>query len=775
MTQETKEIDVRALCVRVLKKWYWIVLSCAICGALGLYYYISHNKKFKVEGAIMLRTEESGLGISSDLLDVMGVTGNKMTEDEIAVLTSRDIISQVIKDLDLQTEYRVKKGLKWEGQYPKHDISVVYPPLFLDTTKTGVSIDLKVRKNDYVVKVKTKRFHSSKHTVTDLTQPIQTCAGEISFKVNTNLEKGAQYHIYTGSRLPIINKFKTEITAAPMKKESNVILITTTTDMPRRAVDFINKEIELYNLDAVLDKNTIATNTAAFIEERLEVIKQDLSNAETEVEQYKEKHNIVDIPSEAELYLTESAEYRKRAADIETQLNLIQYISEFVQDETKQYSLIPANLGIEDKALEELITEYNQQLLQRMRVLRTATENNPVIDQMNMQLAVLRENINTSIASVRRSLNISKQDLESLCNKAEGYRSNVPSQERQYVSMERQRKLTETLYIYLCEKREENALTLASTVVPAKVIATPQMNPQPVSPRLKILGLLCLVLGIGLPLGIMYLYDLFNNHISGNEKEFQDRIKVPFGGVLVQNHHGEHIAVRENVNSVSAELFRLLRTNIRFMLPAEEAHPVILVTSGINGEGKSYVASNLAISLALLKKRVVLVGLDIRKPMLAKYFELQDAGCLTSYLSDAAYTIDDTIVKSQVNGLDIIPAGIIPPNPNELIQGPRLDALFTELRKRYDYIIVDSAPVAMVSDTFQLTRVADMTVYVCRADYTTTDLIDYMNQVEEQKRLPHTVAVLNAANAKDIGYGYGYGYGHQKKKQSVWKRLFHHK
>jgi capsular exopolysaccharide synthesis family protein len=261
----------------------------------------------------------------------------------------------------------------------------------------------------------------------------------------------------------------------------------------------------------------------------------------------------------------------------------------------------------------------------------------------------------------------------------------------------------------------------------------------------------------------MLIADIMNNNVSDDSKELEKRLKIPFAGVLVKNHRGEHIAVREGENSVSAELFRTLRTNIRFMQPVTEPCPVMLVTSSINGEGKSYVATNLAISMALLGKKVALVGLDIRKPMLANYLNLPSQGCLTSYLSDDAYALEDTILASTVKNLDIIPAGIIPPNPSELLQSDRLDMFFQELRKRYDYVVVDSAPVAMVSDTFLLNRIADMTIYVTRANYTTFDLIDFLNQTHEQQRLPKMVAVLNGANAKKIGFGYGYGYGQDVK------------
>ena len=430
MAQENQEIDIRKWVFRILRNWYWFVICCGAFGVLGLYYYFSHTSKFQVDSSIMLRTSESEKGfMNAEFLTLMGVGGMKQTEDEVAILTSRDILYQVIKELDLQTEYRKKVGLRWVGQYPKHDLDVVYPEMFLDTTNTGARISIKVRENDYVVEVKTKRFHKSRYKVTDLTEAINTCAGEIRFKVNSKLEEGGRYTMVTMPKLSVINAYKTRITAAPMKKESNIINISTVTDMPRLAIDFINREIELYNMDAVVDKNIMATNTATFIEERLRLIEMELSSAENEVERYKEKHGIVDLSSEAGLFLTESSEYRKRAAEIETQLNLVQYVGEFVLDETKQNSLIPANLGISDVSLVTLISEYNQLLLQRMRVQRTASIDNPVILQMNTQLGLLRENIVTSINNVRSSLLISKNDLEERFSKVEMQRGDIPNQE----------------------------------------------------------------------------------------------------------------------------------------------------------------------------------------------------------------------------------------------------------------------------------------------------------------------------------------------------------
>lgn len=763
-TQETQEIDIRAWCIRIVKNWYWLVLSCAVCVGVGLLYYFSTTPKFSVESDIMIRNEDTNNESSAmQMMSMLGMSGSKLTEDEIAIFTSRDILSQVIRELDLQTEYRVKKGMRWVGQYPNHTLTVHYPAQYTDTMTRSFKIDIRVRKSDYIVKVKSGLFIHSRHRVKDLTQPIQTCVGEMYFTTARPLERGEHFRISTTTLLPCIDSYKQQINVEPLNDESYVICISATTDMPKRAIDFIKKETELYNLDAVIDKNLMASNTASFIEERLQLIENELYTAEKDVESYKEKNGIVDLSSEAKLYLTESTEYRKRVAEIETQLNLIQYIHDFVSDDSKQNSLIPANLGISDESLVGLITEYNNMLLQRMRIQRTATSDNPVLNQLDTQLALMRENILTSMSSVQNSLRISKRDLEKLYTSTESQKYDIPSQERQYVEVERRRQLKENLYLFLYEKREENALRLVSTVMPAKVIATPQMDPNPVSPKLRMILLICLLMGLCIPVGVMYLYDMFNNKLTDDTKAFEKRLKVPFLGVLVQNHHGQPIAVKSGEDSVTAELFRLLRTNLKFTLPADGRTPVILVTSSIGGEGKSYVASNLAISLSLLGKRIVLVGLDIRSPRLVENFGLSQKGYLTSYLAGDTYTIDELIVHSNM-GVDIIPTGIIPPNPSELLQSERLDTLIAELRTRYDYIIVDSAPAALVSDTFLLNRVCDLTIFVSRARYTTTDMVDFINQTSEQQRLPHVVSVLNGVKASAVGYGYGYGYGASNKK-----------
>lgn len=782
---QSQGIDIRAWITRLIKNWYWFLASIAVFILIGLYVFFSTPNEFEVKAEIMLRDEDNGSAfMQTEMLSMMGMGGLKLVDDEIAILTSRDIVANVISDLNLQFDYRKKNFLKWQGQYPTSDLSVACSPLYIDTLTRPVSIEVKVRNDNYVVKVKYGKRKSSKHVVSNLSESIETCAGLLSLDIKNPeaVEIGDQYRIKIYPLITAVNIYRNKVQVTAAKKDSKIIQISSITDIPSRAKNYIGRLVELYNYDAIVDKNMMANNTADFINERLRMIEGDLMQAEERAAQYQARYGILDPEVEAELFLTENMEYRKQLAEIETQLNWINFLCDFMKgDANKDYLLpttftspstkyhhngstvIPSGMAGTDMALMAAIEEYNSLILKRMRLERTLKSENPMRDQMDEQLLVLRANIIGSVENLQKALLISKQDYEKHFELASKKRSDMPDQVRNYEKMLREKEFLEKMYLFICQQREENAMLMAAAVVPAKMVTTPQSDYDLIRPHLKMILFLCIILGLVFPVGMMIVYDILNNRISHDAKELEKRIKIPFAGVLVKNHRGEHIAVREGENSVSAELFRTLRTNMSFMQPSTAKTPVVLVTSSINGEGKSYVATNLAISMTLLGKKVALVGLDIRKPMLASYLDLPTSGSLTSYLADSAYSIDDIIVSTNIAHLDVIPAGIIPPNPSELLQSNRLDELFVELRKRYDYIVVDSAPVAMVSDTFLLNRVVDMTVYVTRANYTTFELVDFLNQTHEQQRLPKMVAVLNGVDAKKIGYGYGYGYGQDVK------------
>ena len=586
--------------------------------------------------------------------------------------------------------------------------------------------------------------------------------GTLRIHATRPLSPDTLYRVAHARRELVVASYRQMLDVSLYKKESNIITLKMVSPMPERDRVFLHQLIEQYNLNAVVDKNMIASNTASFIEERLNLITAELSEAEDKVSAYKKQNEIADLGEQAKLFLEASSTEQRAIAEIETQLSLVDYVDEFLRDETKRNSLIPANIGITDASLESGLSEYNSILLQRMRIQRTATGENPVIEQMDAQLATMRQNIIATIGSVRESLRIRLKNLQAQDTKFNRQIKDAPEKQREYIRVVRDQQIKERLYLYLYQKREENALMLAATTMPVKILDLPQRDVKSGSPKLKNLLIICVFMGLMVPAGLLYLLVLFNDKID-DVKEYERRVKAPMLGQLVENSRQAHIAIHEGETSVSAELFRLVRANLRFVIPPEVKSPVILVTSCINGEGKSYVSCNTALSLAILGKKVVLVGLDIRKPMISTYFGLADKGHLTDYLAEPSVTVDDIIIPSGENkNLDLIPCGTIPPNPAELLQTKRLDDLFAILRKRYDYIIVDTAPVALVSDTYLLDRLADMTIFVSRYKYTPAEMVDYLNQIVDQERMHNIACVLNGTRSSSRGYGYGYGYGNKE-------------
>ena len=696
---KNNEIDVRKLVRIVTEKWYWFAIGVACFMLLGTAYYLRKAPDWTTDASIVLRQKDGGLGDQLGSLAMLGLGGNTAGEDEVVVLSSRGLVTQSLDALNLWESNYVKDGFRWKGEFRSPALKIDYLELSKRGKEYPFIVYVKPTKKGYKVRVKSGFFHRSSTKVTSLNEPVQL------------------------------------MTVTLHKKESNIIKLSMKSSMPDRDRALLHQIIEQYNLNAIVDKNMLASNTASFIEERMNIITAELSEAEKTVSQYKEKNKIADLETQARLILEANSMEQQALVEIETQLNLVDYIDDFLHTESKHGSLIPANIGITDAALESSLSEYNSIVLQRMRIQRTATTNNPVLEQMDAQLASMRQNIIATISSVRESLRIRQRNLQAQDSKFNRQIQNAPEQEREYVRIVRDQKIKEQLYLFLYEKREENALMLAATTIPAKILDVPQRDVLSRSPKLKNLLVICFLLGLLFPAALLYVYVFFNDKID-DTKEYERRVKAPMLGEIVQNSRQAHIAIHEGESTVSAELFRLIRTNLRFMISSEVKSPVILVTSCINGEGKSYISSNIALSLAILGKKVALVGLDIRKPMIAQYFGLAQKGHLTDYLAEPTVTLDDIVIPSgEHKNLDLLPCGTIPPNPAELLQTKRLDELFAELRKRYDYIIVDTAPVA---------------------------LVEYINQIIDQERMHHIACVLNGTKGNRSGYGYGYGYGTQE-------------
>ena len=765
-----ENVNIREIIIKYLLKWHWFLISVIICFAFAYFYLKITNEQYQVQSTILIRKDKSTSGLlDMSMLDGLGggSGSSKEVEDEIQVLSSKTLMASVIKTLAIETEYYAKTRFRYNEIYPLTPLKLITPPMFNDTVKQPVILKLTRKNEGYQIEYKFGKL-TEKYKIADLSKEINTPTGVLKFTQILPIKTGEEFKIITYPSRSLTDSYCLSVKISTVNKKSNAINVSTISSCPKKSEVVVNKIIELYNQDAIIDKNLIATSTAAFVQERIKLIGSELLDVELDVENYKKKNKLTDITADADIFLKSASVYDTKLAELETQLNLVGYIEAYVKDNKHQYDLVPANLGIEDKSLLLLIQEYNKALLDRIKVMRTTNEKNPVFTQMEQQLKELRSSIIISISSIKDGLKIAKRDVLGKTSQFTSRINGVPTQERELTEIIRQKEIKSKLYLFLLQKREENALSLASTIPSAKTIDAAYSTLQPIAPKRMMIFVLALMFGFLIPLVYIYLSEMLNNKILSS-KELKRLVNVPYLGSIGMKKEADVVVVREGKTTPIVEMFRIIRTNVQFMLSGTEK-PVILITSSISGEGKSFTSINLAMSFALMKKKVVLVGLDIRSPMLGDYLHLSKERGITMYIADESYTVNDIIIPSNLHPyLDVIPAGPIPPNPAELIMNQRLDDLFLQLRGMYDYIIVDSAPIGLVSDTYLLNRLIDNCVYVARQNFTPREACSLINEIYEDKRINGMAVVLNGTN-ESSGYGYGYGYGKGSKSKKDYNK-----
>ena len=566
----------------------------------------------------------------------------------------------------------------------------------------------------------------------------------------------------------MLKEYVNSLSIAPTSKTTSVVVISLENTNTRRGRDYINKLLEMYNINANNDKNEVAQKTAEFIDERIGIISKELGSTEQDLENFKRSAGITDLSSEAQIALTGNAEYEKKRVENQTQINLVMDLQRYMKG--NEYEVLPSNIGLQDAASAGAIDRYNQMLVERKRLLRTSTENNPTIINLDTSIRAMRTNVQATLDATLKGLQITKEDLAREASRYSRRINDAPTQERQFVSIARQQEIKSGLYLMLLQKREENAITLAATANNAKIIDEALADDNPISPKKMLVYLAALVLGVGLPVGVIYLIGLTKFKIEGRA-DVEKLTSLPVvGDIPLADEKTGSIAVFENQNNLMSETFRNVRTNLQFML--ENGKNVILVTSTISGEGKSFISANLAISLSLLGKKVVIVGLDIRKPGLNKVFNIpkKEHG-ITQYLTNTTANLMDFVQPSDINkNLFILPGGTVPPNPTELLARGGLEKAIETLKANFDYVILDTAPVGMVTDTLLIGRVADLSVYVCRADYTHKAEFTLINELAENNKLPNLCIAINGLDLNSRKYGYYYGYGKYGKYYGYGKR-----
>lgn len=765
---DSEVINLRELAFKYLQRWYWFVFAVILALILATFYIKKTETQYQVQTTILIRNDNTTPGISQmAMMESLGFTGvSRVVEDEIQVISSKKLIKQAIDSLGMQTSYYEKRGLKYIDKYGNTPIKLNLSKSFLENLISPIRITLIENNGRYKVEFRYNNYNVEKFKLKNIQEPFVTSLGTFSFSATSLPKKDTKYRIIVSPMNTLVEIYSNKLNVASVNKQSNVIKISIVETNKNKAKDFLNKIVTLYNLDAIDDKNLIARNTAAFINDRLSIITKELFDVESNVENYKRANKLTDLTSEANLYLETAGDYEKKLTEIETQYNMIQAVESYIRNPRNSVSLIPANIITDDPTLAKSIQEYNTAILERMRLSQTANEKNPALVLADQQINALRSNVLASVNSVKSGIQIAKKNLMRKEYQFNSKITSVPTQERQYLEIKRQQEIKQNLYLFLSQKREENALSLASTAPAARTIDKAYASLTPVAPKKMIIYLVALICGLLIPFLFIYIKDLINNKIE-DSKELQRLIKAPYLGNICISHESERLVVREGRTTPIVEMFRLIRTNLQFLIGNKKS-PVILITSSVSGEGKSFTSMNLAMTFALMQKRVILVGLDIRSPSLGDYLHLSKENGVTIFLTDENISEEDIIIKSPVyEYLDVIPAGPVPPNPSELLMSHRLDELFERLKSRYDYIIVDTAPIGIVSDTYLLNRIADNFIFVTRQKYTPKEATELINEVYHENRLKGIGVVLNGTPATSgygygYGYGYNYGYGHKK-------------
>ncbi len=788
--QESKEenIDVKELLFKYLIHWPWFVGAVVACLIAAWVYLHMSTPVYNISATVLIKDDKKGgsagmlSGLESLGLDGM-VSSSQNIDNEIEVLRSKTIVKEVVEDLGLYISYTDKDEFPSRNMYKTSPVQVSLTPQEADllekpmtvemTLQPQGSIDVNVKIGDDEYQKHFEKlpavFPTDKGTLAFFLTPDSVLSSKRTSEETTDSEKTTRNITATINKpLAVAKAYCKNMTIEPTSKTTSMAVISLKNSNVQRGKDFINKLLEMYNINTNNDKNEVAQKTAEFINERISIISKELGSTEKDLESFKRGAGITDLTSDAQIALTGSAEYEKKRVENQTQINLLQDLQRYMQNEG--YEVLPSNIGLQDVNLAAAINRYNDVLVERKRLLRTSTENNPTIINLDTSISAMKENVQVSLDRVLRGLFITKADLDREASRYSRRISEAPGQEREFVSIARQQEIKAGLYLMLLQKREENAITLAATANNAKIIDEAIADDAPVSPRSKITYLIALILGVGIPVGVIYLLELTKFKIEGRA-DVEKLTSAPIvGDIPLTDEKQGAIAVFENQNNLMSETFRNIRTNLQFML--ENDKKVILVTSTVSGEGKSFISANLAISLSLLGKKVVIVGLDIRKPGLNKVFNIprKEIG-ITQYLANPENNLMDLVQLSDVSkNLYILPGGTVPPNPTELLARDGLDKAIETLKKNFDYVIMDTAPVGMVTDTLLIGRVADLSVYVCRADYTHKNEYTLINELAEKDKLPSLCTVINGLDLKRRKYGYYYGYGKYGKYYGYGKR-----
>lgn len=785
--EEQSALDFQTIYSTLILNWKWFLLSIVLCCALAVAYVKLAPKVFQSSTKILIKDDESkksggaagAAAAAMSNLSLGFMSSSNGIDNETEILNSRYLVQQTIKNLKLYAEYKHGGMLVDTLIYAKQEVNVdmdttslkqLNAPMKLTITREGGIYHVKGK---YFKPIDAETFEKAPYeinkTLAKLPAQIRTKAGTLTLTQNPGyeLKEGTELKVEMISPFKASKEYFKRLTMNQTKKTANTVELTFNDESRERGVDFLNGLIDAYNYQANIDKNEIQKRTEDFINSRLAKISTELTGNDTNLEKYKQKNRMVDIGLNAKQAVLSSDQFDQELNKANTQVELLNEIGKYMDQPANKYQPIPTNVGLEDESATALIGQYNSLALTRKQLLHSASEDSPVVTPITAQLEDLMTAIKRAMFQARINMKIQRNSIADMASKYEKTIGVTPEQEKALTQIGRQQSVTSGLYLMLLQKREETSMSLASTADKAKIIE-PAAFVDKVSPKGIIALLIAFILGVAIPAGIIYLRELLRNKILGHD-DVEKLTQLPIiGDIPTASANGSkgNIVIQENKSNLMSEIFRGLRTNLQ--LAGDDKEKVFIVTSTTTGEGKTFIASNLAMSLALLEKKTIMVGLDIRKPRMAELFGIGDRQHgITNILAKEECNweeVKDQIVASGVNhNFDLLMAGPTAANPGELMVRKSLKQTIALLKEHYDYVIIDTAPVGLVADTLQLSKLADRTLFVCRADFSTKSSFTYINKLDEQKKLPNISIVINDIDLSKKKFAYSYGFGKYSK------------